>query len=198
VALPPVVVYPGRGRELTELDEQELHAYADVIAVKDVHSPERLLDEVSLFLHRVVSAMPEAQRRIIGKLYDTDAVLRDKQVLVVDDDMRTTFVIARLLGERGMRPLKAENGERALQLLDENPEVDLVLMDLMMPVMDGYATMERIRAQPRFRRLPIIVLTAKAMPEDRARCLAAGANDYLSKPLDAERLFSLMRVWLHR
>jgi len=121
-----------------------------------------------------------------------------KQVLIVDDDMRTTFAVARLLAERGMQPLKAENGERALRLLAENPDVALVLMDIMMPVMDGYETMARIRSQDQFRDLPILALTAKAMPEDREKCLAAGASDYMPKPVDQTRLLSMMRVWLYR
>jgi CheY-like chemotaxis protein len=112
--------------------------------------------------------------------------------------MRTTFTLAHLLSERGMEPLKAENGERALRLLEEHPDTDIVLMDIMMPFMDGYETMRRIRAQNKFQKLPIIVLTAKAMPEDRQKCLEAGANDYLAKPLDQQRLFSMLRVWLHR
>jgi CheY-like chemotaxis protein len=119
-------------------------------------------------------------------------------VMIVDDDMRTAFALSRLLSERGMKPLKAENGDRALQLLDQEPDVDLVLMDIMMPVMDGYEAIKRIRAQERFRKLPIIALTAKAMKEDRERCLASGANDYLSKPLDQIRLISMLRVWLYR
>lgn len=195
VVLPPVVVHTAL--ELSAREEQELREHADSIVVKDVRSPERLLDEVSLFLHRVVSQMPERQQQMIHGLYDSDAPLRGKTVLLVDDDMRTTFAVSRLLSEHGMTPLKAENGERALQVLAENPHADIVLMDVMMPVMDGYETMKRIRAQERFKKLPIIALTAKAMPEDRERCLAAGASDYLPKPVDPARLFSLMRVWLY-
>ena len=140
----------------------------------------------------------EKKKQIIRNLHETDALLKDKKVLIVDDDMRTTFALSRLLSDRGMKPLKAENGERALRILEEQPDVDLVLMDIMMPVMDGYETMERIRGQEKFRKLPIIALTAKAMPEDREKCLSAGANDYLPKPVDAERLVSMMRVWLYR
>jgi CheY-like chemotaxis protein len=195
VALPPVVVHTAR--ELSAEEEQELREHADSIVVKDVRSPERLLDEVSLFLHRVVSQMPEPQRRIIHDLYDSDAMLRGKKALIVDDDMRTTFALARLLAEQGIEALKAENGERALEVLEQHPDVDIVLMDVMMPVMDGYETMQRIRAQDRFGKLPILALTAKAMQEDRAKCLESGANDYLPKPVDMARLFSLMRVWLH-
>ncbi len=196
VAVPPVIVYTGR--DLTPDQETAIRERAESIVIKDVRSPERLLDEVSLFLHRVVSRMAERKRKVIHDLHDTDTHFQGKKVLVVDDDMRTTFAIAHLLTDSGMKPLKAENGERALRLLDEHPETDLVLMDIMMPVMDGYETIRQIRAQARFRSLPIIALTAKAMPEDREKCLEAGASDYLPKPLDQGRLLSMMRVWLCR
>ena len=196
VKVPPVIIHTAR--DLTRAEEAGLREHADSIVVKDVRSQERLLDEVSLFLHRVVSQMPERRRQIIRDLHDTDALLRDKKVLIVDDDMRTVFAMSQMLAGRGMRPLKAENGDKALRLLAEHPDVDLVLMDIMMPVMDGYEAIARIRAQDRFRRLPIIALTAKAMKEDRAKCIAAGANDYLPKPVDQDRLVSLMRVWLYR
>jgi CheY-like chemotaxis protein/signal transduction histidine kinase/methyl-accepting chemotaxis protein len=196
VKLPPVVVHTAR--ELTRKEEANIREHADSIVIKDVRSQERLLDEVSLFLHRVVSQMPEKQGKIIRDLHNTDELLRNKKVLIVDDDMRTTFALSRFLSEHGMTPLKAENGKRALLQLEENPDMDLVLMDIMMPVLDGYETMKRIRAQERFRKLPIITLTAKAMPEDREKCLEAGANDYLPKPVDLQRLVSLMRVWLCR
>jgi len=196
VLLPPVVVYTAR--DLTQDEEENLRERAESIVIKDVRSQERLLDEVSLFMHRVVSQMPEQKRKVIQDLHDTDTLLQNKKVLVVDDDMRTTFAIAHLLAEYGMKPLKAANGEKALRLLREQPDVDLVLMDIMMPVMDGYETIRQIRLLPEFRQLPIIALTAKAMPEDREKCLTAGANDYLPKPLDQGRLFSMMRVWLCR
>ena len=196
VELPPVIVHTAQ--DLTRNEEADIRKHAESIVIKDVRSQERLLDEVSLFLHRVVNQMPKKKQRVILDLYNTDALLRDKKVLIVDDDMRTTFAISHILSERGMKPLKAENGERALRLLAEHPDVDLVLMDIMMPVMDGYEAMRRIRDQERFRRLPIIALTAKAMPEDREKCLAAGANDYLPKPLDQKRLVSMMRIWLCR
>ncbi len=194
--LPPIVVHTARA--LTPEEEMELHNHAESIVIKDVRSQERLLDEVSLFLHRVVNQMPEKTRRIISELHDTDQCLQDKKVLVVDDDMRTTFVMSRLLHDRGMVVIKAENGGRALELLEEQPNVDIVLMDVMMPVMDGYEAMKRIREQERFRTLPIIALTAKAMPDDREKCFNAGASDYLPKPVDEGRLISLMRVWLYR
>ena len=194
--LPPVIVYTAR--DLTHDEEANLREHAESIIIKDVRSQERLLDEVSLFLHRVVNRMPEKKRQIIRDLHETDALFKDKKILVVDDDMRTTFAVSRLLSERGMTPLKAENGERALRVLEQEPDVGLVLMDIMMPLMDGYETMKRIRSQERYRNLPIIALTAKAMPEDREKCIAAGANDYLTKPLDEARLISMMRVWLYR
>ena len=196
VELPPVIVYTAG--DLTLDEEENLRGHAESIVIKDVRSQERLLDEVSLFLHRVVSQMPEKQRKIIRDLHNAEELLLDKKVLIVDDDMRTTFAMSRLLSERGMKTLKAENGEKALKLLDEQPDVDIVLMDIMMPVMDGYETMKHIRSQERFRRLPIIALTAKAMPEDREKCVVAGANDYLPKPVDQKRLASMMRVWLCR
>lgn len=194
--LPPVIVHTAR--ELTEQEEMELREHAQSIVIKDVRSQERLLDEVSLFLHRMVEDMPKKKKQMIRDLHETDVLLKDKKVLVVDDDMRATFALSRLLSGRGMKPLKAENGERALRLLDEEPDVDIVFMDIMMPVMDGYETMKRIRAQARFHRLPVIALTAKAMPDDRKKCIDAGANDYLSKPVDQEQLISMMRVWLYR
>jgi CheY-like chemotaxis protein len=196
VELPPVIVHTAR--DLTLDEEMDLRDHSEAIVIKDVRSQERLLDEVSLFLHRVVSKMPEKKRQIIMDLHDSDALVKDKKVLIVDDDMRTTFAVSHLLAERGMKTLKAENGERALMLLEEHPDVDLVLMDIMMPVMDGYEAMKRIREQERFRSLPIIVLTAKAMREDREKSLAAGANDYLPKPVDQKRLLSMIRVWLCR
>lgn len=196
VPLPPVIIHTAR--DLTAEEEMGLREHAESIILKDVRSEERLLDEVSLFLHQVVNRMPDKQKQIITSLHDTDTLLKGKKVLIVDDDMRTTFALSKLLCERGMTALKAENGERALSALAQNPDVHLVLMDIMMPVMDGYETMERIRAQAPFRTLPIIALTAKAMKEDQQRCLACGANDYMPKPVDPQRLISMMRVWLYR
>ena len=196
VELPPVIVHTAR--DLTREEEMGLREHAESIVIKDVRSPERLLDEVSLFLHRVIGNLPDKKKQMILNLHETDALFRDKKALIVDDDMRTTFALSRLLAGRGMQTLKAENGEKALRLLDQEPDVDLILMDIMMPVMDGYETMERIRAQDRFRKLPIIALTAKAMPEDRAKCITAGASDYLPKPVDEGRLISMLRVWLYK
>ena len=196
VDLPPVIVHTAR--ELTEREEVDLREHAESIVIKNVRSQERLLDEVSLFLHRMVNKMPETKKQMIRALHETDVLLKDKKVLVVDDDMRTTFAVSRLLAEHGMKPLKAGNGQQALDALAQDPAVDLVLMDIMMPVMDGYETMQRIRAQERFRQLPIIALTAKAMPQDRQECIEAGASDYMPKPIDEQRLISMMRVWLYR
>ena len=194
--VPPVIVYTVR--ELTQSEELALRHYADSIIVKDVRSQERLIDEVALFLHRVVDDLPESKRQTIRHLYESDEQLRGKRVLIVEDDMRTMFAMAKLLAGHGIDPLKAADGEQALKLLGERDDVDLVLLDMMMPVLDGYETARRIRAQERFTKLPVIALTAKAMKEDRQKCIDAGATDYLSKPVDQDRLLSLLRVWLCR
>ncbi|MFZ4617594.1 MAG: response regulator [Rectinemataceae bacterium] len=196
VSLPPVIIHTAR--ELTLEEEFFLRDYSDSVVVKDVRSQERLIDEVALFLHRVVRDLPDDNKRAILHLHDSDESLRGRKVLIVEDDMRTMFAMARTLAGHGMVPLKAENGQRALTLLDEQPDVDLVLMDIMMPVMDGYEATKAIRAQERFARLPIIALTAKAMKEDRQKCIDAGATDYLAKPVDLDRLASLMRILLCR
>jgi len=194
--LPPVIIHTIR--DLTADEEMTLRNYTDSIILKDVRSQERLLDEVALFLHRVVSDLPAEKKQIIQELRHSDAPLKGKKVLVAEDDMRTMFAMTKLLAAHGIHPLKAENGEKALHVLNEEPDVDLILMDVMMPVMDGYETMKRIRSEKRFRNLPIIALTAKAMKEDRRKCLDAGATDYLPKPVEQDRLISLLRVWLLR
>ena len=196
VSLPPVIVHTVR--ELTREEEAHLRNYADSIILKDARSQERLIDEVALFLHRVVRELPEATREAIHYLHSSDAPLRGKRVLVAEDDMRTMFAMTRLLVAHGLEAVKAVNGEEALRVLDSDGAIDVVLMDMMMPVMDGYETMRRIRATGRWEQLPIIALTAKAMKEDRDRCLEAGATDYLSKPVDEERLLSILRTWLCR
>ncbi len=195
-AIPPVIVYTGR--DLTREEEMKLREYAESIIIKGVKSDERLLDETSLFLHRMVDKMPEKQRKMIINLHDTDLLLKDKKILMVDDDMRNIFALTKILEEKGMKVVKADDGKMALSALEKDPHVDLVLMDIMMPVMDGYETMRRIRRQARFHRLPIIALTAKAMAGDRDLCIEAGANDYLAKPVDVKRLLSMLRVWLYR
>ena len=192
----PVIIYTGKA--LTEEENTELMKYANSVIVKGVKSPERLLDETALFLHRVVSDMPEDKQRTIKRLHHPDTTLSGKHILVVDDDMRSAFALSKLLSEKGLKVSIARNGIKALETLDSSPGIDLVLMDIMMPEMDGYEAMRRIRAQMRFRMLPILALTAKAMKGDQEKCIAAGANDYLSKPVDVDRLFSMLRVWLYR
>ncbi len=195
VFVPPVIVYTGR--DLTREEERELYRHADSIIIKGARSEERLLDEITLFLHRMVSDLPQSKQRMLQDLHNRDAALEGKTVLIVDDDMRNLFALSKVLTEKGLRVLKADNGRKALEVLDADPGVDAVVMDIMMPGMDGYEAMRRIREQPRFAELPLIALTAKAMKEDREKCLAAGASDYLSKPVDVDKMLSLLRVWLY-
>jgi CheY-like chemotaxis protein/signal transduction histidine kinase/HAMP domain-containing protein len=192
----PVIVYTGR--DLTKKEETQLKRMAKTIIVKDVRSPERLLDETALFLHRVQSRMPEQQRKMLEKLHRSDEALSNKKVLVVDDDIRNIFAMTSLLERHNMKVYSAENGKDAIEVLRNNPEIDIVLMDIMMPEMDGYDTMHEIRKVPKFKMLPILALTAKAMKGDREKCIEAGATDYIAKPVDTEQLISLLRVWLHR
>jgi CheY-like chemotaxis protein len=196
IAKCPVIVYTGR--DLTPEENDELMQYADRVIVKGVKSPERLLDETALFLHRVVAEMPQEKQRTIKQLYNEDDLLKDKKVLIVDDDMRNSFALSKLLSDKGIVVKIARDGQKALDLLDEDPDVDLILMDIMMPVMDGYETTRQIRTRRQFKGLPILALTAKAMKGDREKCLEAGANDYLAKPVDVDRLFSMLRVWLYQ
>lgn len=195
-SLPPVIVYTGR--ELSREEERRLQTHADSIIIKGVRSEERLIDETSLFLHQMVKSMPARKQDALKRLYDKEAIFKDRTVLLVDDDMRNLFALSQALQGKGMSAVKAEDGQQALAALQREPKVDLVLMDIMMPGMDGYETIRRIRAQKRFQSLPIIAVTAKAMPQDREKCIEAGASDYLSKPVDLDRLLSLMRVWLHK
>jgi CheY-like chemotaxis protein/HAMP domain-containing protein/GAF domain-containing protein len=192
----PIIVYTGR--DLTKKEETQLKRVAKTIIVKDVRSPERLLDETSLFLHRVQSRLPEAQRRILEKLHKTDEMLSGKKVLVVDDDIRNIFAMTSLLERHNMIVHSAENGKDAIEVLRANEDIDVVLMDIMMPEMDGYQTIAAIRQNQAFRRLPIVALTAKAMKGDREKCLDAGASDYLAKPVNTEQLLAALRMWLHR
>ncbi len=196
IAKCPVIVYTGK--ELTQEENLELIRYADSVIVKGVKSPERLLDETALFLHQVVADMSQEKQRTIKQLHAREAALAGKEILIVDDDARNAFALSKLLADKGIQVTIARNGRKALELLDETPEINLVLMDIMMPEMDGYETIAHIRRQPRFRDLPILALTAKAMKGDAEKCLAAGANDYLPKPVDVDRLFSMLRVWLYR
>jgi len=190
----PIVVFTGR--ELTHDEEAELRRRAKSIVLKGVQSPERLLDETALFLHRRIGDLPESKQRMIEKLHDSDEPLRDQKVLVVDDDVRNIFALNSLLERHGMNVVTATNGQDAIKLLDQHPDVSLILTDVMMPEMDGYETMRRIREIPAFRMLPIIALTAKAMKGDREKCLQAGASDYVAKPVNTEQLLSLVRMWL--
>jgi CheY-like chemotaxis protein/HAMP domain-containing protein len=192
----PIIIYTGR--DLSQPEETRLRKYAETIIVKDVKSPERLLDETALFLHRIEAKLPETKRRMLEQLHNTDAVFAGKHVLIVDDDVRNIFSLTSVLESHGMNVAFAENGRDALARLESGPDMDLVLMDVMMPEMDGYETTRAIRQNPRFRSLPIIALTAKAMKGDREKCIAAGASDYITKPVDTEQLLSLMRVWLYR
>jgi CheY-like chemotaxis protein/signal transduction histidine kinase len=192
----PVVVFTGK--ELEPDEEARLRSVAKSIVLKDVQSPERLLDETSLFLHRVIAELPEEKRRMIERLHNSSEVLRGRKVLVVDDDARNIFALTTLLENQEMDVLSATNGRQAIELIKTTPDLGVVLMDIMMPEMDGYETMREIRKDPRFVRLPILALTAKAMKGDREKCLEAGASDYIAKPVNTDQLLSLLRVWLHR
>jgi HAMP domain-containing protein/CheY-like chemotaxis protein/signal transduction histidine kinase len=192
----PIIVYTGK--QLTPAEETRVKKYAETIIMKDVKSPERLLDETALFLHRVEAKLPETKRRMLEQLHDADAVIAGKRVLIVDDDVRNIFSLTSVLEDHGMNVRFAENGKDAIEALKADPEVDVVLMDVMMPEMDGYETMRRIREEDRFKSLPIIALTAKAMKGDREKCIAAGASDYIMKPVDTDQLISLLRVWLYK
>jgi HAMP domain-containing protein/CheY-like chemotaxis protein len=192
----PIIIYTGK--DLTRREETRLKRYAQTIIVKDVRSPERLLEETALFLHRVESNLPQEKRRMLEQLHSAEAVFHGKKVLVVDDDVRNGFALASVLERQGMDIHFAENGREAIEALKTNPGVDLVLMDIMMPEMDGYETIAAIRAMPQFEKLPIISLTAKAMKGDREKSIASGASDYITKPVDTDQLLSLMRVWLYR
>jgi CheY-like chemotaxis protein/signal transduction histidine kinase/HAMP domain-containing protein len=192
----PIIIYTGK--DLSPAEETKLRKFAETIIVKDVKSPERLLDETALFLHRVEAKLPEQKRRMLERLHNADAVFAGKRVLVVDDDVRNIFSLTSMLEDHGMSVSFAENGKDAVALLRERQDFDLVLMDVMMPEMDGYETTRAIRDMPALKSLPIIALTAKAMKGDREKCIAAGASDYITKPVDTEQLLSLMRVWLYR
>ncbi|QIO35621.1 HAMP domain-containing protein [Bradyrhizobium sp. 1(2017)] len=192
----PVVVFTGR--ELSAEEDAELHTMARSIVVKGVESPERLLDETALFLHRVITELPVEKQRMLEKLNSSDEDLIGKTALLVDDDARNIFALSSVLERRGMKVLTATTGSEAVALVESNPEIAIVLMDIMMPQMDGYQTMGVIRENPAFARLPIIALTAKAMKGDREKCLEAGASDYLAKPVNTDQLLLAIRMWLHR
>jgi CheY-like chemotaxis protein len=192
----PVVVFTGR--ELSAEEDALLHSMARSIVVKGVESPERLLDETALFLHRVVADLPQSKQRMLQRLYNSDEQLAGRSVLLVDDDPRNLFALSSVLERRSMKVLTAANGSEAIQLVQSTPHLSIVLMDIMMPGMDGYQAIGAIRQNPAHRRLPIIALTAKAMKGDREKCLEAGASDYLAKPVNTEQLLSTLRNWLHR
>jgi CheY-like chemotaxis protein len=192
----PVVVFTGK--ELTGEEEARLKTVAKSIVLKDVQSPERLLDETALFLHRVVSDLPDDKRGMLERLHGSTDVLRRRKVLVVDDDVRNIFALTTVLENQEMEVLSATNGRQAIEIIQGTPDLSVVLMDIMMPEMDGYETMREIRKDSQFRTLPILALTAKAMKGDREKCLQAGASDYIAKPVNTEQLLSLLRVWLYR
>jgi CheY-like chemotaxis protein len=192
----PVVVFTGK--ELSPEEDARLHTLARSVVVKGVESPERLLDETALFLHRVVADLPVQKQQMLDRLHRSDEALVGKKVLVVDDDVRNIFALSSVLERRGMTVLTAGTGREAIATLESTPDLAIVLMDIMMPEMDGYETMQVIRQNPSFRRLPIIALTAKAMKGDREKCLEAGASEYLAKPVNTEQLLSALRMWLHR
>jgi len=199
VAFPPVIVYTGRS--LTHEEEQRLRRYSKSIIIKDARSPERLLDEVTLFIHQIEEKLPPERQRMLKAVRDRDTALDGRRVLIVEDDVRNVFALSSLLEPKGVKIAIARNGREAVEALDRshtrpNEAIDLVLMDIMMPEMDGYAAMREIRRRQHFRRLPIIALTAKAMKDDQEKCLAAGASDYIAKPFDVDKLLSLIRVWM--
>jgi CheY-like chemotaxis protein len=192
----PIIIYTGK--DLSDEEEAELRKYAESIIVKGVRSPERLLDETTLFLHRVEMDLPADKQKMLRMARDKDAVFKDKTILVVDDDMRNVFALSSVLEYAGLNVIVGKNGKESISKLEDNPHTALVLMDIMMPEMDGYEAMREIRKRSKFSKLPIIALTAKAMKGDRAKCIEAGANDYLSKPIDTDKLLSLLRVWLYQ
>ncbi|EDY20755.1 GAF sensor hybrid histidine kinase [Chthoniobacter flavus Ellin428] len=192
----PIVVFTGK--ELSREEESHLKTVAKSIVLKDVRSPERLLDETALFLHRIIGDLPEAKRNMLETLHRSNEALRGRKVLIVDDDARNIFALSIVLENQEMNIISATNGRQAIELIENTPDLSMVLMDIMMPEMDGYETMRRIRNNARFRSLPILALTAKAMKGDREKCLEAGASDYIAKPVNTDQLLSLLRVWLHR
>jgi CheY-like chemotaxis protein len=191
---PPVIVYTGRS--LTRDEEAQLARFSQSVIIKGARSPERLLDEVTLFLHQVESEMTTKKQGLLADLRNREKIFESKTIMIVDDDMRNTFALTAALENKGGRIVIAKNGVECLKKLEEEKNVDIVLMDIMMPIMDGYETMREIRKNPKYKKLSIIALTAKAMKDDRDLCLQAGANDYLAKPVDIDKLLSLMRIWL--
>ena len=194
-AFPPVIIYTGRA--LSSEDEERLRRYSRSVIVKGARSPERLLDEVTLFLHRVEAALPTASQRMLRAARERDELFEGKRILLAEDDVRNIFALSAVLEPRGAAMVIARNGREAVDLARREPP-DLVLMDIMMPEMDGLSAIRALRADAALRDLPIIALTAKARRDDREQCMAAGANDYMAKPIDVDKLVSLCRVWMSR
>jgi CheY-like chemotaxis protein len=196
LAAVPIVVFTGK--DLSREEQARLQSVAKSIVLKDVQSPERLLDETALFLHRVVTELPPHKQAMLDRLHSSAEILRGRNVLVVDDDARNIFALTSVLENHDVNVISATNGRQAIDILENTAGLSMVLMDIMMPEMDGYETMREIRKKPQFRTLPILALTAKAMKGDREKCLDAGASDYIAKPVNTNQLLSLMRVWLYR
>jgi CheY-like chemotaxis protein len=192
----PIIIYTGK--ELSDEEVTRLNAVAETIIIKNVKSPERLLDETALFLHRVESNLPESKRQMLQQVHENDPELWGKTILIVDDDVRNIFTLTSVFDAHDAITIYAESGLEAIEKLHQHPEIEIVLMDIMMPGMDGYETMQEIRKLDAFKSLPIIAVTAKAMMEDRQKCIDAGASDYIVKPVDTEQLLSLTRVWLYK
>jgi CheY-like chemotaxis protein len=192
----PIVVYTAR--DLVQPDEERLHRLAQSVITKDPTAHERLFDATALYLHRAAVRMSEPKRRMLERLHDRDRQLAGKKILIVDDDIRNIYAMTSMLERHRMVVVPAENGREAIAALHGTPGIDVVLMDIMMPEMDGYETMQAIRQIEQYQDLPIIALTAKAMKGDREKCIAAGASDYLAKPVDTEQLRTVLRLWLHR
>jgi len=192
----PIIV--NTARDLTSEERVMLDNFARSIVIKDTNSREKLLDETTLFLHKVAADLPEEKRELLRMIHDREAILENKTILIVDDDMRNVFALINILEDKAMKTIVANNGIQSISKLNENPDIDLVLMDIMMPEMDGYEAMEEIRKlTSKYCKIPIIALTAKAMKGDREKCIKAGASDYLSKPVDSDKLISMLRVWLY-
>lgn len=194
IALPPVIIYTGK--DLSKEETEKLQEYAQSIIIKGARSEERLLDETSLFLHSVIKELPTAKQKVIKDLHQGSEIFKDKKVLLVDDDIRNLFVLNRILEEKGFATSKAQNGEKALEVLKKDNSFDLILMDIMMPVMDGFEATRKIKENPKTKNIPVIALTAKGMKGDREKCMQAGADDYMVKPVDIKKLLTTMKIWL--
>jgi CheY-like chemotaxis protein len=194
---PPIILFDNKGNT-SNGEDMDLSEVSQSGVIRHASSLERLLDETVLLLHRPEAMLSEAQRQILAETRKNDSALAGKKVLVIDDDLRNIFALTSLLEHHDIKVLHAENGRAGIELLRKTPDVDIILMDIMMPEMDGYETTQAIRKVPAFQNLPIIALTAKAMKGDRDKCLEAGASDYVTKPVDLEQLFAVMRVWISR